>query len=161
MICDLEFWIQVASLSAVSLSTPLYIFVIVTLLFYRNKDTHLKNSFFNLWIVIGIVDVSHVPIFWFTGKMPLMGFFDSFYLSAGSRMAHISIFFSYSNHFCQVLGIVLLSVNRLTALTYPTKSEQVSLHYFDIKDPDPRTICQDSKTIAISLIPRVTTFFPV
>ncbi len=126
MIFDFVFWIQVASLGFVSLSAPLYIFVIATLLYYRKQDARLKNSFFHLWIALGITDVIHIPIFWFTGKLPLMGFFDSFYLSAGSGIAKIGIFFCYSTtHFCQVMGIVLLSINRLTALRFPTTSEQV------------------------------------
>ncbi len=126
MIHDATFWIQVASLCFASFSAPLYIFVIASVLYYRKKDDYLKNSFFNLWISLGVVDLSHAGIFWFSAKLPLMGFFDSFYLRAGKTFAVFVMYLTLTTHFGQVLGIVTLSVNRLTALLYPKKSEQVT-----------------------------------
>ncbi len=130
MMQDSVFWVQVASLCYASLSAPLYMFVIASLLYYRKKVIHLNNSFFQLWLSLGMADLGHVGIFWFSAKLPLMGFFDAFYLRAGKTFAIFVMYLTFVTHFSQVLGIVMLSVNRFTALLYPTRSEQVGTYSY-------------------------------
>ncbi len=130
MIYNVVYWVQVVSLSYVTVSAPLYIFVMLTIMYYRNKEEHLRNSFFHLWMALGMADLSHAAVFWFSSKIPLMGFIDHFFLSAGRKFATVIMYLMFVTHFSQVLGIVNLSLNRLTALVYPTKSEQVRCTIF-------------------------------
>ncbi len=125
MIYNLVYWVQVVSLSFATVSAPFYIFVMLTILYYRKKEPHFQNSFFYLWMALGMADLSHAAIFWFSCKIPLMGFMDKFFLTAGRQFARIILFFMFATHFSQVLGIAMISINRYTALIYPTKSEQV------------------------------------
>ncbi len=126
MIYNHVYWIQVSRLFYVSLSAPLYIFVIFTVIFCRKKEPQLQSSFFHLWVALGTVDLTHAVISWFACKIPLMGFFDLFYLHLGRRIATPAMYFVTLTHFNQVFGIVMLSFNRFTALLYPTKSEPVT-----------------------------------
>ncbi len=100
-------------------------FDMFTILGYRKVEPHLKNAFFHLWMALGMADLSHAAIFWFSSKIPLMGFADNFFLTVGRKFATIIMYFMFVSHFNQVLGIVMLSVNRFTAIIYPAKSEQV------------------------------------
>ncbi len=125
MIYNLVYWTQVASLFYAIVSALLYIFVMLTILYYRNEEPHFKNSFFHIWMALGIADLSHAAVFWFSSKIPLMGFMDDFFLTAGKKFATIIMYFMFATHFNQVFGITTLSANRFTALVYPTTSEQV------------------------------------
>ncbi len=127
MIYNLVYWIQVVSLVYVIFSTLLYIFVMLTIFYCRKKEPHFKNSFFHIWMALGMADLSHAAVFWFSSKIPLMGFMDNFFLTAGRKFAKIIMYFMFGTHFNQVLGIAALSVNRFTALIYPTTSELVNL----------------------------------
>ncbi len=122
MIYNLVYWIQVFSLFYAIVSALLYIFVMFTILYYRKKEPHFKNSFFHIWMALGMADLSHAAVFWFSSKIPLMGYMDNLFLTAGKKFAAINGYFMFATHFNQVLAIAALSV---TALIYPTTSEQV------------------------------------
>ncbi len=63
-----------------------------------------------------MADLSHAAVFWFSSKIPSMGFMENLFLTAGRKFAAINGYFMFAIHFNQVLAIATLSVNRFTAL---------------------------------------------
>ncbi len=108
-------------------SIPFYFAVLWTLIKYRK--TELSSAFFNLNISVAVADLTNLIINDIFFKLPqycaILVLGNDFALAHSEAVGQIvTFFFWYLNH-AQLLGVVMITLNRFTALAMPTRHLKV------------------------------------
>ena len=118
--CFPNFYVISATVTT-CVALPLYLLVLVVLFKSRKMDIF-DGVFFQLVLILGVIDIlsiSHIYIF---VKLPALGMFFDFY----KYVTESSPYFARYGHFvvtilspCQFSGTTLTSLNRFTTLAFP------------------------------------------
>jgi hypothetical protein len=111
----------------VSISIPVYIVLIATALLNRSKEPF-RSAFFTLAVSLGVSDIFMIFHEYFFIKTAEWGWCKEFWLTYGSRgsfLAFYSIAMAFALAAAQFLGVLLLSINRFTAIVFYSKHARV------------------------------------
>jgi hypothetical protein len=117
----------------VSLITLVYIVLLVQLFRHRNKHPF-KHTFFQISLQLGIANVLMIVYSFFWYRLPSFHVFPANFIDEMSDDAKVifsgshSVFIVYFLH-VQIIGTILLSVNRYTSLCWPLRHKMVCLKF--------------------------------
>uniref|UniRef100_A0A914XG54 G-protein coupled receptors family 1 profile domain-containing protein n=1 Tax=Plectus sambesii TaxID=2011161 RepID=A0A914XG54_9BILA len=105
------------------ITTPVYILLLITLWKNRNEET-LKHAFFKLMMSIGIADVGTILNIFLTFRLAEWGWVPQIFIWLGGMSARIAMIGTNLFSIAQVLGILVVAVNRYTAFMMPLRHQK-------------------------------------
>lgn len=115
-----------------TISLFLYIFLIVSLIYFRHRNSEIdfRSSFYSIFISVGIADCIQRIFNEYSTNLPFDSSLQYFYLNVSNGNDHvlpkIGTFTEYFCGYAQYFGHLLVSINRFTAMSYPLKHEKVA-----------------------------------
>lgn len=111
----------------VSVSVPIYITFILTVIRNRSKEPF-KSAFFTLCVSLGAADIVMVLHSYLFVKTAGWGWFAKIWLFYGQRGSILALYgnsMMFSMAVNQHLGVLFLGVNRFTAIVFSVRHEKV------------------------------------
>lgn len=109
------------------ISIPLYVYMIIILIRHRQHKT-LGSAFFTICIFLGVFDLGALILFALFHKFSHRGWFEQFYISHNAILSKICQPLPWYALFGQQCFVLLLSINRFTAITLPLKHKFVTCY---------------------------------
>ncbi|CAI5449358.1 unnamed protein product [Caenorhabditis angaria] len=118
--------IEYMQFSIFCVTLPFYIFVLYFIYLGRKrKIDQLSTPFFLLCITTGIIDILNYTNNYFNSMLPKWGWGVPFFLFLDGIYAHIYFYIAWSTGICQVFSVAVIASNRLTAIIYPFRNNQI------------------------------------
>jgi hypothetical protein len=113
------------------LSMPLYISIIVLIIYKRNKDKY-SSVFFKIWLALAFVDIVAIMNTFLLTDAQIYGYFRSLLeSSASSALAMFNRSIGKLLYHAQILINLMLAINRYTAIVMPIKHSFVQFCNFN------------------------------
>ncbi|CAI5449357.1 unnamed protein product [Caenorhabditis angaria] len=118
--------IEYVQFSIFCITLPFYIFILYFIYLGRKrKIDQLSTPFFLLCITTGIIDILNYTNNYFNSMLPKWGWCIPFFLVLDGIYAHIYFYIAWSTGICQVFSVAVIASNRLTAIIYPFRKNQI------------------------------------
>lgn len=120
---------DICMLIFVSISVPFYILFLLCILINRRKEPF-NSTFFTLCLSLGVADIATLIHSYVFVKTPGWSWGHVFWVTYGSRGSFLAL---YSNALmwglalAQHIGVLLIAINRFTAIALSLRHENVSV----------------------------------